>query len=374
MEQIKVYINFIKDLISGDEYLSDKDKFTITLHFCAITHLINAGLFLFMGSIVMLIYNLLSFLIFEGMITFAKNKKFGLVTIIGCLEVCTFVVITTLCFGQHLNYNIYCFLIIPAVFYSANIIKNLKRPFLFTSILTMITIFVYAFSEVYVTDSGTALVQKHPYLTIGMIVINILVTILLLAFMSFMFNVEMKNSTEALKSRNKQLKTLSTIDPLTKLANRRSMTEKLNYSMHILKRDKKPFSLILGDIDDFKKVNDTYGHDCGDKVLVMVASTISSQMRDGDFVCRWGGEEILILVNGNIDAAKSLGERILAKIRTNEVHHEGNVVKVTMTFGVAEANESFRIEDFIQKADNRLYYGKTHGKNQVVDNIPNTLS
>ena len=189
-----------------------------------------------------------------------------------------------------------------------------------------------------------------------------------------MFTIEMRNSTTTLENRTRQLKQLSSIDPLTKLANRRSMMEKLNISMHLLRKDKKVFSLILGDIDDFKKVNDTYGHDCGDKVLVMVADTISSQMREGDFVCRWGGEEILILVNGNIDAAKSLGERILNKICSSEVNHEGNSVKVTMTFGVAQANESFRIEDFIQQADNRLYYGKTHGKCQVVAEIPNSVN
>ena len=106
----------------------------------------------------------------------------------------------------------------------------------------------------------------------------------------------------------------------------------------------------------------------------MVADTISSQMRDGDFVCRWGGEEILILVNGNIEAAKSLAERILAKICQNVVTHENKNIKVTMTFGVAQANESFRIEDFIQQADNRLYYGKTHGKCQVVAEIPNIIN
>ena len=189
-----------------------------------------------------------------------------------------------------------------------------------------------------------------------------------------MFTIEMRNSTTTLENRTKQLKQLSSVDPLTKLANRRSMMEKLNIAMHLLKKDKKIFSIVMGDIDDFKKVNDTYGHDAGDKVLVMVAETISSQLRDGDYVSRWGGEEILILVNGNLEAAKSLSERILNKLNQSEVIYENRPVKVTMTFGVAQANESFRIEDFIQQADNRLYYGKTHGKNQVVAEIPNSVN
>ena len=239
---------------------------------------------------------------------------------------------------------------------------------------SVVAIGVYIMSTLYKTDNGATTIANHPFLTQLTIILNIVLTMFMLSLICFMFTIEMRNSTHALESRNKQLKQLSTIDPLTKLANRRSMTEKLKYAMHLLKKDKKTFRLIHGDIDDFKKVNDTYGHDCGDKILVMVANIISSQMREGDFVCRWGGEEILILVNGNSDAAKSLGERILAKIRDSEVIHNGVSVKVTMTFGVCEANESQRIEDFIQKADNRLYYGKSHGKCQVVSQIPGTLN
>ena len=365
----KNYLNYIKDIISGEEYLSDKDKFTLMLHLCAAAHLGSAVIFLLFGSILLMLYNLLSFLVFESLVTAAKNKLFKLVVFIASIEVVTFVTITTLGFGHLLNFNLFCFLLIPAIFYVCNTVKDFKHPFLVPCSVTIFAIATYIFSVLYKTESGVKLVEAHPVLTSISHVINISVTMIFLALICFMFTIEMRNSTAALENRNSQLKKLSTIDPLTKLANRRSMSEKLNIAMHLLKKDKKTFSVILGDIDDFKKVNDTYGHDCGDKVLVMVANTISSQMREGDFVCRWGGEEILILVNGNLEAAKSLGERILNRIRETEVVHEGRSVKVTMTFGVCEVNESLRIEDFIQKADSRLYYGKAHGKNQVVSSI-----
>ena len=369
MSLIKNYINYIKEIISGEQYLSDKDKFTLMLHLCALAHLGSAVIFLCFGSILLMLYNLLSFLVFESLVTASKNKLFKLVVVIASMEVVVFVTLTTLGFGHLLNYNLFCFLMIPAAFYVCNSIKDFKHPFAISCGVTVLSIGTYIFSVLYKTESGVKLVTMHPVLTNVSHIINISITMIFLALICFMFTVEMRNSTAALENRNNQLKKLSTIDPLTKLANRRSMSEKLNIAMHLLKKDKKPFSVILGDIDDFKKVNDTYGHDCGDKVLIMVANTISSQMRDGDFVCRWGGEEILILVNGNLEAAKSLGDRILNKIRESEVVHEGRSVKVTMTFGVCEVNESLRIEDFIQKADSRLYYGKSHGKNQVVSSI-----
>ncbi|MBO4347360.1 MAG: diguanylate cyclase [Lachnospiraceae bacterium] len=374
MEQIKIYLNYIKDIINGEEYLSDRDKFTLVLHICAFSHLLFAILFLGFGSILMMLYNLLSFLVYESMISFVKNKQYVLVTILVSLEVVVFVILSTLAYGPHLYFNLFCFLMIPASFYITNICKAFKKPFLTSCIISVFAFGAFLFSVFYPYGNYDNIVKFYPVLVIITKVLNIFVTVLLLGMFSFIFTLEMRNSTATLENRNRQLKKLSSIDPLTKLANRRSMTEKLNIAMHLLKKDKKVFSLILGDIDDFKKVNDTYGHDCGDKVLVMVADTISSQMRDGDFVCRWGGEEILILVNGNLEAAKALGDRILEKICANEVTHDNKTIKVTMTFGVAEANESLRIEDFIQKADNRLYYGKSHGKCQVVAQIPNTIS
>ena len=373
MDQIKIYLNYIKEIINGEEYLSDRDKFTLILHLCAFSHLIFAGLFLCFGNILMMLYNLLSFLVYESLVTLTKNKQYKLITLAISAEVNVFVLLVTLAYGKALNFNLFCFLLIPAVFYISTSTKAFKHPFLISLIITAVTMANYIFSVFYESEKFLTFDNSRG-LYIATLVLNICITCILLSLFCFMFTVEMRNSTATLENRTRQLKQLSSIDPLTKLANRRSMMEKLNISMHLLRKDKKIFSLILGDIDDFKKVNDTYGHDCGDKVLVMVADTISSQMREGDFVCRWGGEEILILVNGNIEAAKSLGDRILNKICASEVNFEGQSVKVTMTFGVAQANESFRIEDFIQQADNRLYYGKTHGKCQVVAEIPNSVN
>ena len=369
MGQIKIYIKLIKDIISGEEYLSNKEKFTLLLHFCAIVHLIDSAYFYGFNNILLVLYNLCSFLLYEMLVPLAKNKQFKMITAIASCEVLLFVIFNTIAYGSHLNFNLYCFLMIPAAFFITTVSKEFKRPFLVSCLITVLATADYIFSITYQGYDITEL-EANPVLTQIVNIFNIVFVLFIIALISFMFTMEMRNSTEELISRNQQLARLSTRDPLTKLANRRSMSEQLNMAMHNLKRDKTAFSVILGDIDDFKKINDTYGHDGGDKVLIMVADTISAQMRDGDFVCRWGGEEILILVKGNIDAAKSMAERILSKITDTAVVHEGKEIRVSMTFGVSEAKDNLRIEDFIQQADNRLYYGKGHGKCQVVSEIP----
>ena len=147
------------------------------------------------------------------------------------------------------------------------------------------------------------------------------------------------------------------------------MDQMIALRMQELKTTGRRFTMILGDIDDFKRVNDTYGHDAGDLVLVSVANTIQNTVRSNDAVCRWGGEEILILVDDDLDSASLAAERIRKSIEQMEVAFEGKKIKVTMTFGIAESIPGYKIEHLIQQADDKLYYGKKHGKNQVVKKL-----
>ena len=365
MSQIKIYLKYILGVIKGDEFMSEKDRFTIFLNFCAIVHIIDCVPFFIFGNVLLVIWNLLAFLLYEGLIPVARNKQFRLVTIISSAEVRAFVTLTTLFYGSNLNFNMYCLLIIPAVFYASITSRSYKKPLTTALIVSILSAAVFIFSELF---PGTATIpDKYHTLSIIIKINNICAFCILNIIISFLFMSTVRSSKDELESKQLQYHELSSKDPLTKLANRRSMAEKLNLAMHHLKRDKQDFSLILGDIDNFKRINDTYGHDCGDKVLVMVSDVISGQMRDGDFVCRWGGEEILILVKGNLESATTVAERILDRIRENEIIHENQIVKVTMTFGVAQGDERIRIEDVIQMADSRLYYGKQHGKNRVVN-------
>lgn len=160
------------------------------------------------------------------------------------------------------------------------------------------------------------------------------------------------------------LKKLIEKDALTGIYNRRSGQ---NRSAAILERSSK-FCVAMGDIDFFKKVNDTYGHDAGDEVLKTVARILSDHLVGNGFVCRWGGEEFLMIFDGkDIDASVEILNNALDTIRQTVVNCNEYNISVTMSYGVVTGNLDEDIETQIKKADNGLYYAKSHGRNQVVN-------
>lgn len=128
-----------------------------------------------------------------------------------------------------------------------------------------------------------------------------------------------------------------------------------------------PMSLVICDIDFFKKVNDTYGHNAGDAVLIHVAQILDSKTRSTDGVYRWGGEEFIIVLEGApIAGAFIAAERIRQAIMNSVCQFEDKEIKVTMSFGCTELNNKISVEENIKIADERLYRAKTNGRNQVV--------
>lgn len=134
----------------------------------------------------------------------------------------------------------------------------------------------------------------------------------------------------------RKLDSLSRIDPLTKLSNRRDILEKLEYEQAKYERFGKDFSIILGDIDFFKKINDQFGHDAGDCVLKVIADILKSSIRKVDFLARWGGEEFLaLLTETNLSGAARVAEKIKITIEKHKYEFDKNPAQVTMSFGVA---------------------------------------
>jgi diguanylate cyclase (GGDEF)-like protein len=163
----------------------------------------------------------------------------------------------------------------------------------------------------------------------------------------------------------------SRTDSLTGLSNRRDLLEKLTYEAKRFERSKNPFSIILADIDDFKAINDNYGHCGGDYVLVEIGNLLVSSSRDQDIVSRWGGEEILILLpETDAAGAKYLAEKYRQIIESHNFHFDDKPISVTMSFGVNmvfnKDDPNGFIEAVLKRADNCLYKAKRNGKNQVV--------
>ncbi|MFQ3249018.1 MAG: diguanylate cyclase (GGDEF)-like protein [Glaciecola sp.] len=157
------------------------------------------------------------------------------------------------------------------------------------------------------------------------------------------------------------------IDYLTQLYNRRAFTSAVQPQWHFADRNQKPCSIILVDIDWFKKINDHFGHAAGDTVLKSIASTLKRKMRKSDILARWGGEEFIIfLPNTDISAATKLASSILTAIQEENFVHEGRSLSITASLGVAEYSKSMtKLEDLIKQADVALYKAKTAGRNRV---------
>lgn len=182
-------------------------------------------------------------------------------------------------------------------------------------------------------------------------------------------NIELENKNQRLTILTEELKKAAKTDSLTTLFNRRGILEKLKDETIRYQRTKKDFSLIIADIDFFKKVNDNYGHDCGDKVLKEISVLFKNSIRDMDIVSRWGGEEFLFLLpETDKEGAVHLANKLRNLIEELIVNYNEKKIKITMTFGVAMYEEDDEtIENTIKKADEALYVGKKSGKNCVID-------
>ena len=161
---------------------------------------------------------------------------------------------------------------------------------------------------------------------------------------------------------------LATIDGLTELYNHRYFQDTLKQQIDIARRYNQNVSLIICDIDFFKKFNDTYGHQAGDAVLRQVAQTLKKNSRTTDYVCRYGGEEMsIILPNTGADEAMMLANRICAAVAEKPFHLTPvDTAPVTISLGVSTFPENAQTpQDLIEWADKGLYYAKEHGRNQV---------
>ena len=178
---------------------------------------------------------------------------------------------------------------------------------------------------------------------------------------SFLKKVEAQQKIiNELRSKLEKVEAEANLDPLTYLFNRRSLERALEEFFTLCKQSKMSFSLVLMDLDDFKYVNDNYGHHVGDLVLAKVAKVLRTNMRAKDIVGRWGGDEfIAILPNTDLENAKKIIERIKSQLEKVEILAEGKRFKVSISAGVVQCGENFQSWlDMIKEADRLMYEDK----------------
>ena len=174
---------------------------------------------------------------------------------------------------------------------------------------------------------------------------------------------ELSEINSILEHENKAYKILASIDSLTGLYNRDKFSELYMSSYLTMTQRENSMSMLLLDIDSFKKINDTYGHNMGDKVLIQISDALLKNVRSNDIVCRWGGEEFLILLPTiNLENATILAKKLKKQIEEMKIDVVGNI---TASFGVAEIVIGEKMNNVIDRADKALYLAKHSGRNCV---------
>ncbi|WP_199271685.1 diguanylate cyclase [Paraglaciecola sp. L3A3] len=188
-----------------------------------------------------------------------------------------------------------------------------------------------------------------------------------LVIMSQLLETKVEQRTRELKLANNELKALANNDPLTNVFNRHGLQQYIQAAFERFRRSQEVFSILLLDYDLFKEINDTYGHDVGDIVLLTGTDLIKSGIREQDKLARWGGEEFLILLpNTDLQGALAIGHKLKEAISAKPIGQPIGI-EVSVTGGVAQVQTHDTFETLFKRADDALYKGKQEGRNQICD-------
>ncbi len=357
-------ITYLRDVLSGKEFINDHIRFEIARIGIAIIHVILLFLFLYIKCYALAIFNVLSVLFYalplEVMI---QKKHFTIALITSFLEIVIHSFFATLTLGWNLGFALYNIGLIYVAYYFAYISPAIRKKILMPSILGLISLFLTIMMRLYTYAFGPIYTNYTEGFAFLVSVMNIVIIVIVLMFFASLHSIEIRRKEYVLLTTNRKLDQLAHYDALTKLRNRHSMSEELHA---ILDDSQENYCFVMGDLDNFKKINDQYGHACGDQVLKSVATIILDNLNQQHIACRWGGEEILILLKANVEYARLITEKIRYEIEHAEPPCKDCSVKVTMTFGIAPYHPDHSFEKCISDADKLLYKGKQNGKNQVV--------
>jgi len=196
--------------------------------------------------------------------------------------------------------------------------------------------------------------------------LRLIYSFLTVTFLSSLYEYSRAQSYKRILELSNKYQQLAHLDPLTKLSNRRDAIRTLKQEQARVIRNKEPLAIILCDIDHFKKINDQFGHNIGDRVLVDLAQIFTNNVRKQDCIARWGGEEfIFILPQTSAYNANIIAEKIRQKIQDHSISHQNETIKVTVSMGIEQLAERHSIDEVINGADKSLYQAKNSGRNQI---------
>ena len=358
--------DYLRDFIADHKEFFDKSNelmiFSIGLAACLCAHISYLIMFHILGVKELFIFNIFSisaYVLLLVLVRFVKDRS--LIVYLGDLEIIIHAAYATYLLGWQPDFAMFFILIIPATFLTKT--QRIYIPFIIGGLSLGLYLYFkitleynanvkYVFED---NDVIRAIQITNAVIGVFVMLCAAVTNILLREYMEFQ-----------LIDQRETFKELASIDPLTSLYNRRAMNENIKNIRRNCLTPKSQYVIGIGDIDNFKKINDTYGHDTGDKVLVYVSKLLISEIPDGGYAARWGGEEFLFIIpESNIEAGLAFTEKIHKSLRAHIFEIDDCEFGVTMTFGISVGIQVDKIDSVITKADKRLYKGKNNGKNHT---------
>lgn len=348
-------------IIRGEERMTDDARFRFLAVFTGIVHVILAGIGIGLSCGPLAVSNLIAAVVAGVILIVTKcTRKFFMGISIIYFVTCFQSLFACALLGWTYGFSLYNLVEIPVLFYMLYMTKNISNPKKYALVYTIINCICTLVLRRYVYE-GDPLYYYPVNTDFRVSFFNNIVCFLYIIAFSTLFILELTANREELEKQTRELKHLANYDELTKLRNRRSM---LNVWKDLKRTD---YCVVMGDIDDFKKINDTYGHEKGDEVLKLVAGSMQRAVDGIDYVSRWGGEEFLMIVFGNIAYALKVIDKVQRELKNADLMVGEQKIVVTMTFGISECGGApcGDIDELIRQADRRLYIGKNSGKNCI---------
>lgn len=353
-------LEVIRKLVNRDYNFSSEEEYNVIIKLCCLVHTTLIAIFWILHVLPLVIFNICSVILYIILVQTTKMKYYIPTLILAYMEIVVHTALSTVLLGNQFGFQLYVLAIIPISFYVIYMMNSrgsLRRP-IFISMISFIVFFasqMYTFyhQPIYNHIGNTAKSFLYLY--------NSLIVFIMLVLFSLFFIIQIRESLNKIERQNRELNEVANTDPLTGLLNRRKFTKNINE----LVEQGKSFCVLLSDIDDFKKINDTYGHDCGDDVLIHVSNIYKNIFSNPEYVCRWGGEEFIVIYEGQENEGMAVAELLRATVANSNMSYPDKTLSVTLTTGVSYFNGTETIDRVIIQADDALYQGKKSGKNQV---------
>lgn len=358
---LKVFKAFKAWVLRDVDNRNETSQGAITLRICSLVIIVYltflTGTMLYTGNASLILFNLMFMAVYGYLLwlTYCDMTKgallwFNLATI-------GFVCFDVIYMGWNSGIQHFLFMLILLNLIFIYMSKNVQ--FVVTILLCIVRLCLYYYCRL-----NTAIVDMNNVLDEMIQIVTTACVFLLLFICGVMLSQDSQKMERKLTEYNNELQQLANTDALTKLWNRHHL---MKYIADKIKEPYEFMSIAIGDIDFFKKINDTYGHECGDEVLRSLAKVFVENMDGKGVVARWGGEEfIFVYEHANGDEAKQKLAQLQSAVKKTVIHYEDIEVKVTMTFGLVEFDHDLNLDENICIADERLYQGKNEGRDRII--------